>query len=167
MSIEEMAENYLSLKQVYKDPLLVLATGFGCGLVKKAPGTAGTLLAVPAAILLGEAAREVYVIVVFLLFIIGIPICNYAGNKLGNHDSPAIVLDEIVGYLIVASFLPNDYLWLFCSFILFRLLDIYKFSIIKKIDSRYKNGFGVMLDDALAGILSLIILVSLQEIFFL
>jgi len=160
-----MIENHLSLSQVYKDPLLFLATGFGSGLVKKAPGTAGTLLAVPAAVLLGQATKEIYAIVVLLCFLAGIAICDYAGKKLGDYDSPTIVWDEIVGYLIAASIAPNDYVWLFFSFVIFRFFDIYKFSIIKTVDSNYKNGFGVMLDDALAGILSLTILVAIQKIF--
>ena len=160
-----MIENHLSLRQIYKDPLLLLATGFGSGLVKKAPGTAGTLFAVPIAVLLGQCAKEIYVITVLLFFFAGIAICDYAGKKLGDYDSPVIVWDEIVGYLIVASISPNDYVWLFFSFVLFRFFDIYKFSIIKAVDSNYKNGFGVMLDDALAGVLSLTILITIQKIF--
>ena len=94
-----------------KHPLGFLALGFGSGLVPVAPGTAGTLVAVPLYLLLQPLTVNLYLGLVVALFVAGIPVCNYAARRMGVHDHPAIVWDEVVGFLITMSFAPSGWLW--------------------------------------------------------
>jgi phosphatidylglycerophosphatase A len=93
-----------------------------------------------------------YLAVVALLFLVGIPICAHTANRLGVHDHPGIVWDEIVGYLVTMAFAPAGWLWVAAGFVLFRLFDIVKPWPIRWCDRKVHGGFGIMLDDLLAGV---------------
>jgi len=136
--------------QLLRHPLGLLAFGFGSGLVPVAPGTAGTLVAVPCYLLLHELPTEAYLVTVALLFLVGIPACNHAARRLGVHDHPAIVWDEIVGYLAAMTWAPHGSLWMAGGFVLFRFFDILKPWPIRWCDRRVPGGLGIMLDDLLA-----------------
>ena len=86
-----------------------------------------------------------------MMFVLGIWICGYSAKALGVHDHPAIVWDEIVGYLITMTALPAGLLWPIVGFLLFRLLDIWKPWPISWCDRHIQGGFGIMIDDVLAG----------------
>lgn len=135
-----------------------LAVGFGSGLASKAPGTAGTLVAVPMYIGLSYFALWQYLVVVVALFIIGVWICDVVAKQMGVHDAPSIVWDEIVGYLITMIASPPGWFWIIAGFVLFRLFDILKPWPIRVIDKQVKGGMGIMLDDVLAAIFALIVL---------
>jgi phosphatidylglycerophosphatase A len=141
-----------------RDPLGLLAFGFGSGLAPVAPGTAGTLAAVPLYLLLRELPLEAYLAVVALLFFLGIPACEHAARRLGVHDHPAIVWDEFVGYLAAMSCAPPGALWMVAGFALFRLFDILKPWPIRWCDRHVRGGFGIMLDDLLAAVCVAILL---------
>lgn len=140
------------------NPIHCLSLGFGAGTVSKAPGTAGTVVGILAYLLLQELALEYYLGIVFLLYMVGIWMCAYTANILQRHDHPAIVWDEIVGYLVTMILAPSGWLWIFVGFILFRIFDIWKPWPINLVDKQLKGGHGIMADDLLAGIFSLTVM---------
>ena len=143
-------------------PAHFLALGLGSGLAAKAPGTFGTLVAIPLFIALMAAPELVHFIVITLLFLVGIPICTRTGKALGVADSGNIVWDEIVAFMLVLEFTPLSSVWWLAAFLLFRLFDIWKPFPIRQFDARLKGGFGVMFDDLLAAIYTIASLKALQ-----
>ena len=117
--------NGIGIKQL-KDPVVLIAVGFGSGLAPKAPGTAGTLVAIPLYLVMQPLPLISYLLITTFLFIAGIWICTYAAEKFGVHDHPAIVIDEIVGYLITMIAAPGGWVAITVGFVLFRLLDAIK-----------------------------------------
>ena len=160
----EYGKNRLRPKQILTDPIVFLAFGFGSGLAKKAPGTCGTLAAVPLYLLIAQTGNLIYSLVTIVVTIVGIWICDKAAEKLGEHDFGGIVWDEIAGYLITLWWIPFSWQGVVLGFILFRFFDILKPWPIKIADRRVKGGFGIMLDDVLAGILANILLRLVLEI---
>jgi phosphatidylglycerophosphatase A len=146
-------------------PVNFLALGFGSGLVPRAPGTAGTLAAIPVYLLLQPLAIAYYATVVMLLALAGIAICGDTASRLGVHDHPGIVWDEIVGYLVTMTFAPPGWWWLVTGFVLFRLFDIVKPWPIQLCDRQVGGGLGIMLDDLLAGLISAALLQLLVMLF--
>lgn len=141
-----------------KNPLVFLALGFGSGLSPKAPGTAGTLVALPLYYFMSQLTLSHYLMVAAILFVIGVWLCGYAARKLGVHDHPGIVFDEIVGYLITMIAVPLSWPTLLAGFVLFRFFDAVKPWPISWCDKNLHGGFGIMFDDVLAGLASLILL---------
>jgi phosphatidylglycerophosphatase A len=141
-----------------KDPIVAIALGFGSGLAPKAPGTAGTLLAVPLCMALQNLSLMMYGIVTVIVTVVGVYICSYSIEKLGEHDHPAIVIDEIAGYLITMFAVPVGWEWLLVGFVLFRIFDVFKPWPISWLDKNVKGGLGIMLDDVIAGLASLILI---------
>lgn len=139
-------------------PIHFLSLGLGSGLSPFAPGTVGTLMAVLLYIPLSTLPLWGYVAVIVTGSIIGIYLCEKTSNKLGGHDHPAIVWDEFLGYWITMLFAPSGWLWVVVGFILFRIFDIWKPWPISVIDLKVKGGFGIMLDDLVAGAYALVIL---------
>ncbi len=133
-------------------PLGFLALGFGSGLVPRAPGTAGTVAAIPVYLLASALELPVYLLLVTAMFLAGIAICAHTARRLGVHDHPGIVWDEIVGYLVTMALAPAGWLWIVIGFVLFRLFDIVKPWPIRWLDKHVHGGFGIMLDDLLAGL---------------
>jgi phosphatidylglycerophosphatase A len=135
-----------------------LAYGFGSGLLPVAPGSWGTLAAIPLYLLLAPLPLAVYMGVTLLAFAVGVWACGRTGEELGVHDHPAIVWDEVVGLLITLTAAPSGWPWLLGGVALFRLFDIWKPWPIGPVDRRVKGGVGVMLDDVLAGLMALAVL---------
>lgn len=138
--------------RVLRDPVLLLAFGFGSGLAPKAPGTAGTLAAVPLYLLLTPLSAVGYLAVVLVVALAGIWICGSASRKLGSHDHPGIVWDEFAGFLVTMIPASGSWISLVAGFVLFRLFDIWKPWPIRVADRNIGGGLGIMLDDLLAGI---------------
>jgi len=128
------------------------AFGFGSGKAPVAPGTFGTLVGIPACLLLQPRATYIYVSVAAAMFSVGVWFCHVTEQDLSVHDHPGIVWDEIVGYLITMFLAPVGWMWLAAGFVLFRLFDIWKPFPIRQIERRIQGGFGNMLDDALAAL---------------
>jgi phosphatidylglycerophosphatase A len=141
-------------------PVNFLAFGFGSGLVPRAPGTAGTLVAIPLYYLLQTFSLSLtsYLVLLVALFLAGIPICAHAARRLGVHDHPGIVWDEIVGYLITMTLAPSGWMWVVLGFVLFRFFDIVKPWPIRWLDRKVGGGFGIMVDDLLAGVFAAAVL---------
>jgi len=148
-----------------KSPIYCLALGFGAGLLPRAPGTAGTAIALlPAWWLLGYSV-PIRLALVSVLFVLGIWICEKTALQLGHHDHPAIVFDEIVGYLASCLILPAGTSWLILSFILFRFFDIVKPWPVRYLDQKVQGGFGIMLDDLMAALYTTICILIIQITF--
>lgn len=141
-----------------KDPVVLIGLGFGSGLAPKAPGTAGTLLAVPLYLSIQYLPLSVYAAITLAITVVGIWICSYSANKLGVHDHPAIVIDEIAGFLITMFAVPAGWEWLVAGFVLFRLFDALKPWPISWMDKSIGGGLGIMLDDVAAGIASAVLI---------
>ena len=149
---QDQALSRLSLK----NPIHFLALGFGSGLAAKAPGTFGTLAAVPLYLLLAQLPLSWYLALTLVCVLAGIYICDKAAKDMGVHDHGAIVWDEVAGLLITMIAAPAGVLWLVVGFVLFRLFDIIKPWPIRWLDAKVEGGFGIMIDDVLAGIFALI-----------
>lgn len=141
---------------VWRHPIGFLAVGFGSGLAPKAPGTFGTLAAVPIYLLVSQLSLWPYLAITLLVSLVGIGICEVAARMLGVHDHPAIVWDEIAGYLVTMIAAPTGWEWIIIGFVLFRLFDIVKPWPIRWLDAKVAGGFGIMIDDVLAGIFALL-----------
>ncbi len=133
-----------------KQPVHLLALGFGTGLVPIAPGTAGTLLAVLPAWLTADWPWLLRAGIVVAVSAAGVWICGESARRLGAHDHPAIVWDEIAGFLAICLVVPADPFWFAAAFALFRLFDIVKPWPIRDLDHSISGGIGIMLDDLVA-----------------
>jgi len=139
-------------------PAGLLACGLGAGLTPRAPGTAGTVVAIPFALLLWNLAPPWPWLVLGALFLLGVHVCGAASRGLGVHDHPAIVLDEMVGYWLSVACVPLTWPWLLAAFVLFRLFDIFKPWPIRALDRKVSGGFGIMLDDVFAALYAMALL---------
>ncbi len=141
---------------VWRNPLHFIAFGFGAGTLPFAPGTFGTLIAIPFYLLLEPLPLILYVSVVFLITLGSIVLCDRVEKEMAVHDHPGMCVDELVGYLIAMIHAPHGPMWVLLGFLLFRLFDIWKPWPIRQVDRGVGGGFGVILDDALAGLYSFI-----------
>lgn len=146
------------MKRLLLHPIHCLAFGFGSGLAAKAPGTFGTLAAIPLVYAMQFTGLLTYTIITLIASIGGLWICGYTARTLGVHDHPAIVWDEIAGYMIAMIALPFTWYNVLGAFILFRFFDIVKPGPIGWCDRHLKGGAGIMVDDLLAGAASAIVL---------
>jgi len=136
--------------------IVFCGVGFGSGLAPKAPGTFGSafaLLFVPIWLSLGF---NLSLIAILIMSLVGIYICGQTAKVIDVHDDGRIVWDEFAGQSI--TFLPLLYLqqmnwmWVIAGFILFRIFDVWKPWPIRVIDRQVHGGFGIMLDDIIAGV---------------
>jgi phosphatidylglycerophosphatase A len=145
-----------------RDPGHFLALGCGSGLVPRAPGTAGTVVGVGLFWLVADLDKPQYLVLVCVLFGIGIPLCQRTAAAMGAHDHPAIVWDEIVGYLLTMAFVAPGFAACIVGFIAFRLFDIFKPWPIALLDRHVPGGMGIMLDDILAAIYAGLVLAVIE-----
>ena len=138
-----------------RDPGHLLSLGFGTGLSPKAPGTVGTLVGVALWWPLAHLPLVGYLLAVVAITLVGVWLCGRTGRVLGVHDHPAIVWDEVAGYLVAMAALPLGWEWALAGFIAFRFFDIVKPPPVGWIDRNLPGGWGVMLDDIAAGLMAL------------
>ena len=159
------------LHAIWRDPGDLLAFGLGTGCAPRGPGTVGTLAGVALYAMLPTMPLAAYVLLCLVAFGLGCLICDRTARRLGVHDHPGIVLDEVVGYLVTMApcwalteglgrpGLPGDdwlgtigagWLWAGVGFGLFRLFDIWKPWPVGLLDRRLEGGFGIMADDVAA-----------------
>ncbi len=136
---------------LWRHPAHLLAFGFGSGLAPKAPGTFGTLAAVPLYLLLNQLSFGYYLVALIAAFALGIWICERTAEALGVHDHGGIVWDEFVGFWLTMFLAPPGWQWIVVGFLLFRLFDVLKPFPIGWLDRRVQGGLGIMMDDAVAG----------------
>jgi len=138
-----------------------LAFGFGSGLLTGAPGTMGTLAAVPIAVLLAAFGISPFWFIA-LTFLLGIWVCGRVSRRLGVKDYRGIVWDEMVGYWLAVAFVPFQWGWFLAAFILFRGFDILKPWPISLVEKSFEGGLGIMLDDVLAAVYTVLILAFIE-----
>lgn len=140
-------------------PLHIISLGFGSGLSRLAPGTAGTLFAWAAF----EVFNRYFTVLDWGLLIIvgylaGIGITGFTAKMLRSEDPSAIVWDEIVAFwLVLLMITPIDFMGKLWAFIVFRLFDMVKPPPIRYFERRFKGGFGIMLDDLVAAFFTLLV----------
>ena len=131
--------------------ILLLASGLGAGFSPLAPGTAGTLVAIPIELVLSPIRSPVYELTILTFFFFSSWIAERAQNHWQKKDDQRIVIDEIMGYFLTMLWIPKTLLFISVGFLLFRLLDIVKPFPCRQLE-RVRGGFGVVLDDVFAGI---------------
>lgn len=152
------------LKFLFSHPAHFLSLGFGAGLSPKAPGTIGTLVAVPVYLVMARYLDHVtYAMVVLGIIALGFWICGITERALGSHDHGSIVWDEIAGFLVTMYLAPVTVWSIFAGFVLFRIFDIAKPFPVSWLDRELEGGFGTVMDDVVAGIFAWI---CLQAILF-
>lgn len=142
-------------RTILGSPVHFIAFGFGTGLSPKGPGTVGTLAGLPFWFLLNHLQWPLYAVVCAGLFTFGCWVCGESAKRLGVHDHGGIVFDEIVGFLVTCTPLLLWKLplwWLVPAFVLFRAFDILKPWPIRVLDAKVHGGFGIMVDDLIAGV---------------
>lgn len=142
----------IAASRVLKSPVCLLAFGFGSGLAPQAPGTFGTLAALPFWFLAASLPLPVYLALTLLMFIAGVWLCGRCEEILGVEDHSGIVWDEFTGLFITLIAAPVSWGAVLAGFLLFRLFDVWKPWPIGWLDRRVHGGLGIMLDDALAGV---------------
>lgn len=131
-----------------------LATGFSVGNIPFAPGTLGTLLGIPLCFGLAELGLGGSIAVIAAFVFLAVWISDRAEQVIGKKDAPAIVIDEVAGMMITMAGLPLTPLNLAVGFAAFRALDVIKPFPARHIDDKMTGGWGVVLDDVVAGIYS-------------
>jgi phosphatidylglycerophosphatase A len=133
-------------------PAILLATCGGVGLSPVAPGTAGTLAAIPLFLLLALLPGWLYILCVVGIGVIACRAADAAERIFQEKDPHRVVIDEAVGFFITMTALPVTWQYLLAGFVLFRLFDIIKPPPIRWIERKVPGGYGVVLDDVVAGI---------------
>lgn len=160
-----MADKNPSFTHLLKNPIHFLAFGFGSGLAPKAPGTFGTLMSVPLFVLMMQLSLWGYVAVTVMVALVGFYLCGKTAKDLGVHDHGGIVWDEFAGFFV--TMLPlqaigtiyDSRFWVITllGFVAFRLFDALKPWPISWFDKNVHGGLGIMLDDLVAAIPSLLV----------
>lgn len=152
---------------VFGHPAHFLAFGFGAGLSRFAPGTAGTLIGFPVYWLIGPLQTALGVcVLITALFAIGAWACEHTGRHLGIADHGGMCWDEIVAFLLILQIAPDSLPWQIAAFFLFRFFDVVKPWPIRDLEKRMKGGFGVMFDDVLAAGYTLLVLAAAKRLWF-
>ena len=147
-----------STREIIKKPAVLLACGLGSGLIPKAPGTFGTIAAIPLYLLMQPLPLLNYLILTFAFFVVGIWLSAEAIKVFKRDDPSEVVWDEVVGLLVTMIAAPAGLLWVLLGFVLFRIFDIWKPWPVSLADKKLHGGLGIMLDDVIAGIYALIVL---------
>lgn len=146
------------------DPAAFIATWFGAGLLPKAPGTWGSLAALPPAWLIFHyGGAEALVIGAFVAFVLGTWAAGVYAKAQGKPDPSQVVIDEVAAlWLILATVPPAAVAWI-GAFLCFRVFDIVKPWPVGLADRKVKGGFGIMLDDIVAAIYAMLVLLFLRH----
>ena len=150
---------------IWHNPIHFLACGFGSGVMPWAPGTFGTLAAIPVYLLMTYLSPLLYGIILLCVVCIGIYLCGKTAQDFGVHDHSSIVWDEIAGLLLTLWLVPFSYTALLLGFLAFRLFDIWKPSPISLLDKHISGGLGIMLDDILAAVYANLLLQIILYLF--
>ena len=147
--------------ELLRDPVLLLAFGFGSGLAPKGPGTAGSVLAVLLWLPVMLLPMWLQLALVLAVIVVGSPICGIAAQRLGVHDHGGIVWDEFAGIFLTFILLPQagpTWAWLLAGFVAFRVFDIAKPWPIRWLDRQVGGGTGIMVDDLVAALFAAAVL---------
>lgn len=143
----------------------LLASGFGIGYLPIAPGTLGTLLAVPVFMYLSRDGTGTVLAAVVVISIAGIPLASRMEYLMRTTDPKPVIVDEIAGYLLAMAGSPADPVYILLGFFAFRFFDIVKPPPIRKLERTLSGGAGIMADDLLAGFYTWLTLRLIARIF--
>lgn len=149
---------------VWRNPLYFIAFGLGSGTMPFAPGTFGTLLAIPFYLLLRPLPLSAYLVFVVAFIIFSSWLSDRISREIHEHDHPGMCIDEFAGFFVTMINAPHGWTWILLGFLLFRLFDIWKPWPISFIDEKVHGGFGMVLDDIVAGIFAMIVIQILHII---
>lgn len=153
-----------TLAYVLHHPARFIAFGFGAGLAPIAPGTFGTLVALPLAYALRQVMSDwTYVALLPVWFLLGVWACGRTGRELGEHDYSGMVWDEVVAFMLVLAFVPVTWGAQAIAFVLFRFFDIVKPPPAGTVDKHWHGGFGVMVDDVIAAFYTVLLFALWQR----
>lgn len=139
-------------EKVWQDPLYFIAFGFGSGAIPFAPGTFGTLFAIPFYLVLETMPQTAYLVFVILFAAASSWICDRISRDIHSHDHPGMCIDEFAGFFVTMIHAPHGVSWTILGFLLFRLFDIWKPWPINILDQKVHGGFGMVVDDIVAGL---------------
>ncbi len=152
--------------EVWQDPIYFIGFGLGSGAIPIAPGTFGTLFAIPFYLLIATLPLFWYVIVVVLFILFSSYICDRLSKKIKLHDHPGMCLDEFAGFFVTMINAPFGWQWILLGFVLFRIFDIVKPWPINWLDEKIHGGFGMVIDDVVAGLFACVI-IQIAKILFI
>jgi phosphatidylglycerophosphatase A len=135
--------------------IMALATGLYVGKIAKAPGTWGSLAAFLPWLLIKDLPLPTYLLLLFVLFIVGFFVSGSAEKILDSPDAGCIVIDEVLGMFITLTLAPQHPAAWVLGFVLFRIFDIFKPFPVSWFDQRIHGGMGIMMDDVIAGLYAL------------
>lgn len=163
MAKNDIAKSRLNLR----NPWHLLATGFGSGLSPIVPGTMGSIAAIPFWYLLTFLPLQIYSLVVMFGICIGVYICRRTARDMGTHDHGSIVWDEFIGMWITLMAIPAmTWQWVLAGFVVFRIFDMWKPWPVHASESWLPGGYGIMIDDVMAGLQALLVMWLLQLVGF-
>ena len=145
--------------------VLLLATGFSVGRIPLAPGTYGSLLGIPICLVLAEIGLAVMVAATVAFVLFAVWIAGKAERLIRIKDAPCIVIDEMAGITVTMLGVPLTPLNLTAGFIAFRVLDIIKPFPARYMDAKVAGGWGIVMDDVVAGLYSNLLLRAISLIF--
>lgn len=149
---------------VWHNPWYFFVFGFGIGAIPFAPGTFGTLLAIPFYLALSHLPVALYIAFVVAFIAFSSYACEKVSREIHEHDHPGMCIDEFAGFFVTMLGAPHGIGWIFIGFLLFRLFDIWKPWPIRWLDETIHGGFGMILDDVAAGIYAMLIMQILWRI---
>jgi phosphatidylglycerophosphatase A len=138
--------------------LYFFAFGFGSGAAPFAPGTFGTLASILIYLLIEPLPLFSYLVFVGIFTFFSIWVSDWVSRRIKVDDHPGMCIDEFVGFFFTMIGAPHGWGWIALGFVLFRLFDIWKPWPINRIDERVHGGFGMILDDIVAGLFAMVIL---------
>lgn len=144
---------------------VLLATWGGVGFIPLAPGTMGTAAAIPLFLLLSILPLPIYVALLLFIALVACWVAGQAEGVFDQCDSPVVVVDEVVGFLVTMTALPASLSYIIAGFVLFRLFDVLKPPPIRLVERKVKGGYGVVLDDVVAGVYACVVLHVLSSFF--
>jgi phosphatidylglycerophosphatase A len=147
---------------VWRNPLYFIAFGFGSGAAPFAPGTFGTLMAIPFYLLLRWLPLTWYLVFLMVFICFTSWLCDRISRDTKTHDHPGMCIDEFAGFFVTMTAAPPGAGWIILGFILFRLLDIIKPWPISYADKHVHGGFGMVFDDVLAGFYAMVMMQGLS-----
>jgi phosphatidylglycerophosphatase A len=152
--------------KVWRNPWYFIAFGLGSGAMPFAPGTFGTLMAIPFYLLLRQLPLLYYISFVLIFIIFASILSDKISKDTSTHDHPGMCIDEFAGFFVTMVNAPVGWQWILLGFIFFRFFDIVKPWPINIIDKKMQSGFGMILDDVLAGIYAFTIIQIINSLFF-
>lgn len=130
----------------------IIATVFGTGHAPEAPGTMGTIAAIPLFMLMDPLERPLYLGLTALIFLAGTWAAQRYQTSIGKHDPGEVVIDEVAGFLVTMALAPAGWVWIAVGFFAFRFFDILKPPPVDWLEENLPGGWGVMADDIAAGV---------------